>query len=91
LWARTGSRPTYWGGADNEDPHPNQIDDPPACHYELTAGQAEQLEQTFALHGIALDGLEASLGQAARPVIPLLLDSRGSRNVTSATPVYDCD
>jgi hypothetical protein len=98
IAARVGaerSRPTYWGGADNDPPGDNQVDDPPPCRYELGLDQADGLAVLFALHGIQTrrrgEVTEVSLAQPARPVVPLLLDGRGSRNATAGQPVYDCD
>jgi hypothetical protein len=87
------TRPTYFGGADNQPPTASQIDFPPPVRYDLTPAQAAALTGTFTLHGIQSapvgDVVQVPMGQAARPVIPLLLDGRGRRRVTSGTPVYD--
>lgn len=87
------SRPTYWGGADHDDPSPDQIDKRPPCRYELTHGQADELASVLALHGIQVHRLESSaevsLAQPARPVIPLLLDQRASWSMVEGNPRYD--
>ncbi|MPY99141.1 MAG: carboxypeptidase [Actinophytocola sp.] len=98
LAARDGadrSRPTYWGGADNDPPADDEIDDPPPCHYELTRQQADQLSTVLALHGIRVQRRESKfevpMGQATRPAIPLLLDERSDDRLGNARPVYGCE
>jgi hypothetical protein len=88
------SAPVYFGGADNEDPAPEQVVTPPPCGYGLTAEQLARLGPRLGLHGIATfqDGGRTivPLGQAAEPLIPLLLDDRGARNVVSAPALGAC-
>jgi hypothetical protein len=64
---------------------------PPPCAYDLTPQQAEQARNTLDLHGIRyleLDGggLRVPMGQEAEPVVALLLDSRGARDLVQGTP-----
>jgi hypothetical protein len=86
------STPVYFYGADNSAPTPSQIQDPPPIAYRLTAAQAEQHALTLSLHGIRTeadaDGVLVPMGQAARPVIPLLLDSRARRTLVAGQPIY---
>lgn len=91
------TRPTYWGGADNDEPDEDEIDDPPACRYEITSEQLEQVKKAMALHGIdhresqgSSDNWWVGMGQGSRPVIPLLLDARGSRNEVAGEAEYEC-
>jgi hypothetical protein len=88
---RDQSAPVYFAGADNDPPTPDEIQDPPPYAYLLTAKQADELRDVFALHGITArpspDGVLVELGQAAEPVIPLLLDVRGKRHAVEGTPV----
>jgi len=84
--------PVYFGGADNDPPSGNEEVYPPMCAYDLSAADVAETEQALALHGIQAFEQEGGvvrvpMGQAAEPIIPLLLDGRGSRNVVSATPV----
>jgi hypothetical protein len=83
------SAPVYFGGADNVEPTPAQVVFPPPSGYALTAAQATALRPLFALHGITTtvdaDGRTVvPMAQAAEPVLPLLLDARAPRPVTSA-------
>jgi hypothetical protein len=84
-----GSRPVYFGGADNNPPAPSQVADPPPLRYRLSPEQVGALAPLFALHDIRVgaDGVVA-MGQAARPQIPLLLDarSRADRRAATAEP-----
>jgi hypothetical protein len=90
-------RPTYWGGADNEEPDDDEIDDPPACRYELTGDQLAEVKRAMNLHGINFgpapgspDRTWVGMGQGSRPVIPLLLDERANRNEVAGDAVYNC-
>ncbi len=89
------SRPTYWGGTDNDPPEDDEIDDPPPCRYELTHAQADEMATVLDLHAITIQPspsiVAVPMGQAARPVIPLLLDERSDGSVTSGRPIYECD
>jgi hypothetical protein len=88
------SAPVYFGGADNEEPAPEQVVTPPPCGYGLTPQQLAELGPRLDLHGIFAfqDGGRTivPLGQAAEPLIALLLDDRGARNVVSATALGAC-
>jgi hypothetical protein len=83
--------PAYFGGADNMTPTASQTVYPPPCYYRLTPAQAATAATAMALHGIETverDGeIHVPVGQAAEPVIPLLLDARGSREIVQATAV----
>lgn len=91
---RARSRPVYFGGADNDPPEEGEVQNPPPCGYRLTAQDAKKLKTTLSLHGIAArrDGKRryVPMGQSARPVIPLLLDARGSRHAAEGSPVMRC-
>ncbi|HEX2240939.1 MAG TPA: M14 family metallocarboxypeptidase [Actinomycetota bacterium] len=88
------SAPVYFGGADNQAPTEEQVQDPPPCGYLLTAQQVKDNAVTLALHGIRYakrgGGLYITLGQAAEPLIPLLLDQRGTRHSVEGEPVMKC-
>lgn len=89
------SAPVYFGGADNMPATAEQTVSPPPCSYGLTAGEVGTLGPRLGLLGIAGTGaadggLTVGLGQASEPLIPLLLDGRGTRSVVSATPSDDC-
>ena len=63
---------------------------PAPCAYRLTPAQAAQAKTALELHGIQViqndDGsLRVPMGQQAEPVIALLLDGRGSRDLVSGT------
>ena len=86
------SAPVYWGGADNKPPTAAQQAFPPPSGYRLTPDQARELAGLFALHAIttrvdAAGDVVVPMGQAAEPVIPLLLDARAPREVVAATPI----
>jgi hypothetical protein len=64
---------------------------PAPCAYDLTAAQAEQAALAIQLHGIRTvalpdGGVRIPMGQEAEPVIALLLDGRGSRDLVQGTP-----
>ena len=88
------SAPVYFGGADNDPPSASEMVNPPPCAYELTAAQAAKVKDAFAIHGISSTPRESallvSMGQAAEPVIPLLLDDRGSRNSVAGKALAAC-
>jgi hypothetical protein len=93
LAARAGAertRPTFFGGADNDEPSAAQVETTPPARYRLTEEQVAQHAALFALHGIEVRGTALEMGQAARPQIPLLFDarSRSDRRVGTATPEY---
>ncbi|MBW3621457.1 MAG: M14 family metallocarboxypeptidase [Actinobacteria bacterium] len=85
-----GDVPVYFDGADNEAP--TVVADPPPSGYRLTSTQAAELAGTLDLHAIERrpsgpGEVTVSMAQPAEPVIPLLLDARGKRHSTAATPV----
>ena len=92
LEGMKGSAPVYFDGADNQEP--TVIQDPPPCAYSLTMKQFDQLRGTLSLLGInsrkAGKDILVPMGQPAEPLIPLLLDERGSRHVTAGKPLDDC-
>jgi hypothetical protein len=86
------SAPVYWYGADNDPPTADEQLFPPPSGYRLAAAEAAGLQSLFGLHGIgtrvAGDGsVVVPMAQPAEPVIPLLLDARARRSVTSAEPL----
>jgi hypothetical protein len=94
LEGKRRNAPVYFGGADNQEPTEEQIVDPPPCGYELDKKQYVEMRNVFQLHGIATrkkgGSYSVSMGQPAEPVIPLLLDARGTRHSIEATPLDDC-
>jgi hypothetical protein len=63
---------------------------PAPCAYTLTPAQAAQARTALELHGIQVienedGGLHIPMGQPAEPVIALLLDGRGSRDLVPGT------
>jgi len=84
------NEPVYFGGADNAEPTEEQIVDPPPCGYELTGADLTKLRKVLALHDIRHSGSFVKMSQAAEPVIPLLLDERGTRHAVAGEPVDDC-
>ncbi len=91
---RERSAPVYFGGADNEAPAEEDVVDPPPCGYRLTADQIAEHRSVLDLLGIRSrrsgGGAFVPLGQAAVPLIPLLLDGRGLRHSVEGEPVADC-
>ena len=91
------SAPVYFDGQrqdstiDSSGPPPSEEGtvDPPPCGYLLTAAQHEHVAATLDLLEIEVvavdDGVEVPMGQAAEPLIPLLLDERGTRNQFTGT------
>ena len=88
---RRRNAPLYFGGADNRTPTEDEVVFPPPAAYLLTAAQAKELAPQLRLHGIAGrrvgNDVRIEMGQAAEPVIPLLLDPRGRRHVVEGRPV----
>ena len=87
---RTGSAPVYFGGADNAEPAAEAVIDPPPCGYRLTAEQLDQVGTTLKILGIKAKGTFVSMAQPAEPLIPLLLDERGTRHSVTAEPLTEC-
>lgn len=88
------SAPVYFGGADNAPPEDAQILVTPPCRYDLTATQAKDMSKTLRLLGIRTtdrgSGISVPMAQAAEPLIPLLLDERGTRHAVAAKPINNC-
>jgi hypothetical protein len=91
---RERSAPVYFGGADNDPPESNQIQDPPPCAYEISASQAKRLAGVLGLHAIQRsklrDKVRIPMAQPAEPLIPLLVDTRGARHSTSGEALSRC-
>lgn len=91
---RDRSAPVFFGGADNQEPAPEDVVDPPPCGYRLTASQLGEHRTVLQLLGIRSrrsgGGAFVPMGQAAEPLIPLLLDPRGTRHSVDGAPVEDC-
>ena len=88
------SAPVFFGGADNEEPAAEDVVNPPPCGYRLSEEQVAALGPRLALHGIDLYRVEGGpfipLAQSAEPLIPLLLDTRGTRKKTDGKPLDRC-
>ena len=86
--------PVYFGGADNDPPEEAEILKTPPCRYEINAADAGPIRRVLKLHGIksARRGKKVSvpMTQPAEPLIPLLLDGRGTRHSIAATPINKC-
>lgn len=87
------NQPVYFGGADNQTPGPDAVLYPPPCRYVLSPADAAEVADELELVGvesIATDdgGAAVPLGQASEPIIPLLLDDRGRREIADATPTF---
>lgn len=86
------SAPVYFSGQDDQRPlqssSTSSVD--PMAGYQLAADQLADPAVARAMSGQGIsvdeDGY-VSMGQHAEPLIPLLLDGRGSRSITSAQPV----
>ena len=85
------SAPVYFGGADNAPPTAAQVVDPPPSAYVMSKGEAAEIADVLRLHGIRTkpsgSSVRIEMGQAAEPLIPLLLDARGTRHIAEAKPV----
>ena len=94
LEGKQRSAPVYFGGADNDPPEESEIQQPPPCGYRLSGDEADRIEQTMRLLGIAArrgdGGWLVSMAQAAEPLIPLLLDARGLRHAAEAEALDAC-
>ena len=96
------SAPVYFNGQDEDgtldgsgEAQSTSFADPPPCGYALTAKEFDVADQALNLHGIRYDkrrsgGAFVDMGQAAEPVIPLLLDQRATRHKVEATPLNRC-
>jgi hypothetical protein len=84
------NEPVYFGGADNAEPTEEQIVDPAPCGYEVATADLAKLKETLALLDIRHSGSFVRMSQVSEPMIPLLLDERGTRHSVAATPVDDC-
>jgi hypothetical protein len=84
------SAPVYFGGADNQEPAPEDVVDPPPCGYALSPEQLGQVGSTLGLLGVRTRGATVPMAQAAEPLIPLLLDARGTRHAVAGTPLDAC-
>lgn len=87
---RLRNEPVYFGGADNAEPSEDQVQDPPPCGYLLSKKQYRQVRRTLSLLGIKARRTYVSMTQVAEPLIPLLLDERGTRHSVAAKPEADC-
>lgn len=87
---RLRSEPVYFGGADNDEPSEEEMQDPPPCGYELTKEQVAQVKLTMALLGIDARGTYVTMAQESEPMIALLLDERGERHSVAATADMKC-
>lgn len=83
------NEPVYFGGADNAEPTEEQIVDPPPCGYELASDEVAQLKKTFSLLDIDVSKTFVDMSQVSEPLIPLLLDERGTRHAVAGEPI-DC-
>ncbi|ASO22267.1 hypothetical protein FHR81_004380 [Actinoalloteichus hoggarensis] len=86
--------PVYFGGADNEEPAPEDVLTERVCGYRLTAEQFAEVESTLAAHGVrslpGRDGVLVPMAQPLRELIPLLLDERARFSLTAGTPSARC-
>ncbi len=91
---RKRSAPVYFGGADNQEPTPEQIVDPPPCGYELTDEQFDKVKRTMKLMGMRFKKragkIIVHMNQVNEPMIPLLLDARGTRHEVEGKPLDKC-
>jgi hypothetical protein len=91
---RTQGAPVYFGGADNDEPSEDEIVDPPPCGYLLSKEQAKTVGKALRLHDIRTKGQKGrvfvTMAQRSEPVIPLLLDERGTRHSVEAEPLETC-
>ncbi|GAA2776977.1 M14 family metallocarboxypeptidase [Saccharopolyspora taberi] len=87
-----GDGPIYFGGADNEPPAPEDVDENPPCAYRLTDAQFAQIGDELDLHGVR-SAPEAGgtrlvpMRQEERALAALLLDSRATHRIADAEPV----
>ena len=95
------SAPVYFDGQDEDrtltgtgNAAPTRIANPPPCGYALSDAQRRAVATALDVHGVRLraDGPRTiiDMGQDAEPVIPLLLDARGTRHAVAGTPLDVC-
>src|SRR4051812_12889225 len=84
------SAPVYFDGADNQAPTAAKTVSPPPSGYRLTPEQLAKVGTTLSLFGVRVDGETVSMAEAAEPVIPLVLDARGTRHSVEATALDSC-
>jgi hypothetical protein len=87
---KLGNEPVYFGGADNAEPTEEQVVDPPPCGYELSNSDITELKEVLALLDIKHSGSFVKMSQVSEPLIPLLLDERGTRHAVAGKPVDKC-
>ena len=87
---RLRSEPVYFGGADNDEPAEEEMQDPPPCGYELSKEQLAQVKLTMSLLGIDARRTYVPMAQESEPVIALLLDERAERHSVAATADMKC-
>lgn len=85
------NQPVFYGGADNQEPDPELVVYPPPCRYVLGPLDAAVITDELALHGVETiptddGGAIVPVGQEAEPLIPLMLDDRGRREIADGTP-----
>ncbi len=86
------SAPVYFSGQDDQRPLQSSSTTAvaPMAGYQLSPAQQAAPEVVRALtgQGVAVDPSGyVTMAQHAEPLVPLLLDARGSRSITSAQPV----
>lgn len=84
------NEPVYFGGADNAEPTAEQTVDPPPCGYKLAKKDVRALKSVLSLLGIKQSKSYVKMSQPAEPLIPLLLDERGTRHAVAGKPVNKC-
>ncbi|MGW2182717.1 M14 family metallopeptidase [Streptomyces sp. NPDC001732] len=86
--------PVYLGGADNQAPEADRVLQDPPCGYRLTREQFDEVGDELALHGVVSrhdgDGAYVPMRQAARELIPLLLDRRATYHLTNGQADTAC-
>lgn len=80
--------PVYFGGADNEEPGPGEVDSDPPRGYQLSSEQYRQVAEVLDAHGVYSVATEdggqyVPMRQQARALIPLLLDQRAEHGLLS--------
>lgn len=87
----SGTGAVYFGGADNEQPAPEDVDQDPPCGYRLNAEQYEDLRDELVLHGVRStptgEGQFVPMKQEARAMVATLLDGRAEYHLAEAVPV----